>query len=332
MSAARELSEDDIKAALAWYVSPRYSLRSLSWASVPQRPWSIPTFPTAGSAAITPEIDDLSGGVPDGSTVDALVGDVVAGVPGSTDQLLRLVRPLVLRYCYGRLGRRETGAGSAEDVAQEICLAALSALPGYRATGQSFRAFIYGIAAQKVADAYRTAGRNRSDPVAELPDEPLDHADPEQSRISVELTEQLTGLLDRLTPNQREVLVLRVAVGLSAEETAAIIGSTPGAVRITQHHALTLLQSWGRLVWSSEPQPATPRDADLPLDANLAAAFTTMTEDLTEQVLDLHHGYDDATRQGHYTDLATGLASLLDTTAGLAAVLQTDVDPPDGSR
>jgi RNA polymerase sigma-70 factor (ECF subfamily) len=39
------------------------------------------------------------------------------------------------------------------------------------------------------------------------------------------------------------VLVLRVAMQFSAEETARAVGSTPGAVRVTQHRALTKLRT-----------------------------------------------------------------------------------------
>jgi RNA polymerase sigma-70 factor (ECF subfamily) len=42
---------------------------------------------------------------------------------------------------------------------------------------------------------------------------------------------------------QREILVLRVVVGLSAEETAIAVGSTPGAVRVAQHRALNKLRN-----------------------------------------------------------------------------------------
>jgi RNA polymerase sigma-70 factor (ECF subfamily) len=49
-------------------------------------------------------------------------------------------------------------------------------------------------------------------------------------------------MLHRLPDRQREILVLRVAVGLSAEETAAAVGSTPGAVRVAQHRALARLR------------------------------------------------------------------------------------------
>lgn len=38
------------------------------------------------------------------------------------------------------------------------------------------------------------------------------------------------------------MLVLRLIVGLSAEETADAVGSTPGAVRVAQHRALARLK------------------------------------------------------------------------------------------
>jgi RNA polymerase sigma factor (sigma-70 family) len=53
---------------------------------------------------------------------------------------------------------------------------------------------------------------------------------------------ELSGFLDHLTERQREILILRLAVGLSAEETAEAVGSTPGAVRVAQHRALAKLQ------------------------------------------------------------------------------------------
>ena len=65
---------------------------------------------------------------------------------------------------------RDSVNGSANDVAQEVSLAVAAALPSYTITGRSFRAFVYGIAAHKVTDAFRAIGRDRTDPVAELPD------------------------------------------------------------------------------------------------------------------------------------------------------------------
>ena len=49
-------------------------------------------------------------------------------------------------------------------------------------------------------------------------------------------------LLALLPPHQRELLLLRVAVGLSAEETGAALGMSSGAVRVAQHRALARLR------------------------------------------------------------------------------------------
>jgi RNA polymerase sigma-70 factor (ECF subfamily) len=174
--------------------------------------------------------------------LESLVAAAVAGDRRATERLLAEIHPLVLRYCRGRLGRQETVIGSADDVAQEVCLAVVNALPGYMIRGLSFRAFVYGIASHKVTDAFRAIGRNRAEPMADLPDTPVVHDGPEQRLLAGELAERLGILLHELTPRQREVLVLRIAVGMSAEETADAVGSTPGAVRVTQHRALNRLR------------------------------------------------------------------------------------------
>lgn len=171
-----------------------------------------------------------------------LVAAAVGGDRPSVERLLAWLRPLVVRYCRARVGRQERSFASADDVAQEVCLAVLTALPGYQDQGRPFLAFVYGIAAHKVADAHRAAARNRSDPVAEVPDEPGSEAGPEQRAIQGELSTRMAELLRVLPARQREILVLRVAVGLSAEETADAVGSTPGAVRVIQHRALARLR------------------------------------------------------------------------------------------
>ena len=67
-----------------------------------------------------------------------------------------------------------------------------------------------------------------------------------------ELSEALRQLPDR----QREILLLRVVAGLSAEETAEMVGSTPGAVRVAQHRALVGL----RAALPDEQDPVDPAD------------------------------------------------------------------------
>jgi RNA polymerase sigma-70 factor, ECF subfamily len=196
----------------------------------------------ADGAAIEPADAAAVARIEQASLLEGLVAAAVSGDVRARENLLAEIHPLVLRYCRGRLGRQETVIGSADDVAQEICLAVVNALAGYTVKGLSFRAFVYGIAAHKVTDAFRAIGRNRTEPMADLPDTPAAHDDPEQLALASELAERLGGLLHQLTPRQREVLILRVAVGMSAEETAAAVGSTPGAVRVTQHRALNRLR------------------------------------------------------------------------------------------
>ncbi len=171
-----------------------------------------------------------------------LVGAAVGGDRAAVEDLLARLRPFVVRYCRARVGRHGRSFASADDVAQEVCLAVLTALPGYQDQGRPFLAFVYGIAAHKVADVHRRAARNRAEPVAEPPERPATGAGPEQIAERVELTARMADLLQVLPARQREILVLRVVVGMTAEETATAVGSTPGAVRVTQHRALATLR------------------------------------------------------------------------------------------
>jgi RNA polymerase sigma-70 factor (ECF subfamily) len=157
--------------------------------------------------------------------------------------LLGRIRPMVVRYCRARLGRAGGGLyTTADDVAQEVCLAVMNALPRYRDLGRPFSAFVFGIASHKVNDAHRGASRDLSQPVEIVP-EIEDHGrGPESQALAADDARQLHILLETLPEAHRDVLVLRVAVGLSAEETGNALGMTPGAVRVTQHRALARLR------------------------------------------------------------------------------------------
>jgi len=178
-----------------------------------------------------------------GEGLDAVVADAVAGDRDALRTVLETVRPIVLRYCRARVGATERSGYSADDVAQEVCLAVITALPRYKDQGRPFLAFVYGIAAHKVADAHRAAGRNRADATDDLPDRPSTDLGPEQLAINADASARMERLLAVLPEKQREIVILRVVVGMSAEETAEAVGSTPGAVRVAQHRALARLKS-----------------------------------------------------------------------------------------
>jgi RNA polymerase sigma-70 factor (ECF subfamily) len=171
-----------------------------------------------------------------------LVTSSMAGEQDAVATLFTWIRPAIVRYCRSRIGRSGSAYSSADDVAQEICMAVLGALSRYGDEPESFLPFVYGIAAHKVADHYRRAGRDRSDPAADVPDGVDTSASPEQQIMAADLRDRLEQLLATLAPRQREILVLRLIVGLSAQETATAVGLTPTAVRVTQHRALAKLR------------------------------------------------------------------------------------------
>ena len=175
--------------------------------------------------------------------LDAVVADAVAGDRDALREVLETIRPIVVRYCRARVGSFERSGLSADDVAQEVCLAAVMALPRYRDRGRPFLAFVYGIAAHKVADAYRAVGRDPSYPTESVPERLSTEPGPEQAAMEADSVNRMRELLDVLPHKQREILILRVVVGLSADETAQAVGSTAGAVRVAQHRALSRLKS-----------------------------------------------------------------------------------------
>ena len=174
--------------------------------------------------------------------LDDLVDRAVNGDAAALELVLGRMHPVVVRYCRSRMSAGHRSLASADDVAQEVCMAVLTALPGFRHEGKPFLAFVYGICAHKVADAHRVAARSRSHPVAEVPDAAVG-----RSRARAVRCRQLHRAGDRrmlatLPQVQQEIIRLRVVVGLGAEETAEALGMTAGAVRVSQHRALAKLR------------------------------------------------------------------------------------------
>jgi RNA polymerase sigma-70 factor (ECF subfamily) len=174
--------------------------------------------------------------------LSALSSRAVQGDGAATEQLLKTVHRLARRYCRARLARMPGGEHSADDVAQEVCIAVFSALARYRDEGRPFEAFVYRVAANKVADAQRAAYRTAI-PHAELPDVTETSDGPEQLMERADDAHRLRDLLSILPDTMRELLILRVAVGLSAEETGRALGMSAGAVRVAQHRAMQKLRA-----------------------------------------------------------------------------------------
>src|SRR3954451_18862097 len=68
----------------------------------------------------------------------------IGGDAADIDLLFKWVRPAMVRYCRARIGQSASN-GEADDVAQEICLGLMAALPHYDDAMSRFVPFIYGI-------------------------------------------------------------------------------------------------------------------------------------------------------------------------------------------
>jgi RNA polymerase sigma-70 factor, ECF subfamily len=183
----------------------------------------------------------MSGQAEAGEDMGELAARAAQGDARATEGLLARVRLLVHRYCRARLGRLPGSEHAADDVAQEVCLAVLNALPRYRDEGRPFEAFVFGIAAHKVADAQRMSMR-LAVPTDDVPDGPDQRPGPEDEVLRRNDAARARELLNLLPAQQRELLIMRVAVGLSAEETGTALGMSAGAVRVAQHRALSRLR------------------------------------------------------------------------------------------
>ena len=87
-----------------------------------------------------------------------LVPRAVEGDARALRAIIRIIHPAVVRYTRARIsGGKIPGA---DDVAQEITLAVANSITRYKDQGRPFMAFVYGIASNKVADAYRAMGRD----------------------------------------------------------------------------------------------------------------------------------------------------------------------------
>lgn len=180
----------------------------------------------------------------DVSETEAELADLVPlaidGDRRALQRIMAIVHPMVLRYARARVGGGRTP--TPEDIAQEICLAVATSIGNYVDKGRPFMAFVYGIAFNKVADAHRAMARDHSLPTDEVPDTLTERDTPEDYALTADGSNRVRALLDSLSEKARDIVILRVFVGLSAEETAAVVGSTPGAVRVAQHRALATLR------------------------------------------------------------------------------------------
>lgn len=152
------------------------------------------------------------------------------------------LRPGLYRFVRAQLAVLPGADQTAEDVVQETCMAVLKALPTYQDRGHPFSTFVFAIALNKVRDAYRAASRTPAT-LESVPDRPDAQPGPEETLVQRSEDAEVERLLAALPDASRDVLLLRVAAGMTTEQTAEILGMSAGAVRVAQHRGLRRLRA-----------------------------------------------------------------------------------------
>ena len=174
------------------------------------------------------------GRMPDrvGEPFDAVLAAAQAGAGWAAGRLWVSLGPAVAGYL------RAQGAVEPDDLTSEVFVGVFRNLGRFSGSEEQFRSWVFTIAHRRLTDERRREGR-RPSPVGGVEGEvgpPAPSAEHDAlRRLSVE---RVRVLCERLVPDQRDVLLLRLVGGLTVEEVAAALGKSEGAVKALQRRAL----------------------------------------------------------------------------------------------
>ena len=176
--------------------------------------------------------------------------------PAAVTRLYAAYAPALFRFFLAAVGDRPT----AEDLTGDVFRSAIEGLPGFRGSVEALGGWLFSIAHHDLSDFWRKQARS---PGITALDDTLDEAalaagadDPEELAIQRIEGDRVLAALRQLSPDQREVLLLRTAAGLTAPEVAAIVGKTTGAVKALRHRGVaSLARVLGVTNDTSAPEP-----------------------------------------------------------------------------
>src|SRR4029077_4794376 len=145
---------------------------------------------------------------------------------------------------YRFIASRVQRPSDAEDLTQLVFVKALEALPRYEVRGIPFGGWLFRLARNTIIDHART--RHEHAELDTAADRATDMAGPDEVALLRQDLDAVARALRDLTDEQRETIELRFFAGLSARETAEVMGKQEGTVRGLQFRAIAaLLRSLG---------------------------------------------------------------------------------------
>jgi len=165
---------------------------------------------------------------------------VARGQQGDRDALeeLYLIHfDRIYSYLHVSVGNRH----DAEDLTTQTFLKMLEKIGSFKWQSAPFSAWLFRIAHNLAMDHFRS--RRRWQPEEEVP-EPPGEEEPSAELAAMQTIgrESMLKLIDRLSPEQQQVLTLKFVFNLPNAEVAAILDKTEGAIKSLQHRALVSLQ------------------------------------------------------------------------------------------
>jgi RNA polymerase sigma-70 factor, ECF subfamily len=165
---------------------------------------------------------------------------VARGQQGDRDALeeLYLIHfDRIYSYLHVSVGNRH----DAEDLTTQTFLKMLEKIGSFKWQSAPFSAWLFRIAHNLAMDHFRA--RRRWQPEEEVP-EPVGDAEPSAELTAMQTIgrESMLKLIERLSPEQQQVLTLKFVFNLPNAEVAAILDKTEGAIKSLQHRALVSLQ------------------------------------------------------------------------------------------
>jgi RNA polymerase sigma-70 factor (ECF subfamily) len=173
----------------------------------------------------------------DNGRVRGLVERAQRGDRTALEELYLLHFDRIYSYLHLSVGTRH----DAEDLTTQTFVRMLEAIGRFQWRSVPFSAWLFRIAHNLAMDHFRAS--RRWQPEEEIPEavQGEESSAEEQALTSLGETSML-ALIDRLSPEQRQVLTLKFVFRFSNAEAAAILGKTEGAVKSLQHRALASLQ------------------------------------------------------------------------------------------
>ena len=169
--------------------------------------------------------------------VRELVDRAQQGDRDALEELYLIHFDRIYGYLHVSVGNRH----DAEDLTTQTFLKMLESIGKFRWQSAPFSAWLFRIAHNLAMDHFRS--RRRWQPEEDVP-EPIGSEEPSAELAAMQSIgrQSMLELIEKLSPEQQQVLTLKFVFNFANAEAATILGKTEGAIKSLQHRALVSLQ------------------------------------------------------------------------------------------